>query len=922
MINLAGSSNYDMQRSQGLQIGGGQQFNFWFRQDTAEWPIQIGRPPALARSFQPRTEFAEDARITIATHQPLILTQVVAAGGGGVGKTQLAASLFSRARDEEVQVLVWVNASSRESIISTYADAATQVRAGPTQGVSGDQAAGNFLNWLSVTAHPWIVVLDDLVDPVDVKGLWPDGRSGRVIATTRRRDIAPSGAAHVLVDVFTPNLAARYLIDRFEGETANAVHPEVLDEAEELALDLGCLPLALAQAASLIVVLGITCKEYRRRFKNRARHLEELFPLDANADEYSDTVASTWSLSIERANAMAPAGLALPALQIAAFADPNGAPEAIWHTQPVKNYLIGAIGVAQPTNTDIHDALRNLHRLSLIDHTPHDDSATVRTHALIQRAVRESLDQEKFDRLARVFADALAEVWSHASNDTHSSRILRLNATTLTRGSGDALWEPEAHNIFFRTGESMADVGLVGEAIRYWDALALEAKERLGPEHRQTLLARQRTAEAIGAAGDASTAARQLEELFEDCIRILGTRDTQTLSAQHGLAYWRGASGNAAGAARAFEKLVADRRSVLGAQHLETLLARHDLIRWRSISGDASETIEQLIALVQDCSRTLGRDHPATFMARNTLLTWRGILGDPEGAAAEMAELVVDRTRAHGRNHPITLAARHDEIFWRQASGQTAGAAARLEEVLKDYTRVLGPSHPDTLTVINDLSQWYGVEGDAAKAASSFDVLLQACLHILGENHPDTLTTKHNLGLWRGVAGDRTSAISLLTEAVATSTTHLGAAHPDTLASRQALADWRGVSQGAEVAIDDYGVLLEDSIRFLDPRHPHIFSAAHSRADWIGVSGGTDDALRALGSLLEECRANFVPDHPRATIVKAAVEFWRTPETERDFSQLIPPSLRGLSASPADQLATRNVVVSWRPRRVRRRLSR
>ena len=852
-----------------------------------------------------------------------------------MGKTQLAASVFFQARDNDAKLLVWVNASSRDSIISTYADAAFKVKAAPEKGLSADQAARTFLSWLSVTKHRWIVVLDDLGDAADVAGLWPDGRSGLVIATSRRRDIAPSGAVHILLGVFNPDVAAEYLTERFRREPAETVHPEVLDGVEQLASDLGCLPLALAQAASSIIVLGITCRDYHRRFMDRTRHLEELFPLDANADEYGETVASTWSLAIERANEFPPVGLALPVLEIAAFADPNGAPEAIWHTLPVRSYLQGAVSISssdnlelvesrasQPTKSDIHSALRNLHRLSLVDHVPNDDNSSVRTHALIQRAVREGMDREKEDALARVFADALTEVWSRPRTDMISSRALRLNATALIRSSGDALWQNEAHNILFRTGESLVDVGLVGEALQYWDALALEAKERLGSDHRQTLLSRQRSAEAVGAAGDASMAARRHEAVFEDCVRVLSARDTQTMAAQHGLAYWRGASGNAAGATRAFATLVAARNSALGPSHLETILARHDLIRWRSISGDTGETVENFTELVGDCSQTLGSEHAATFMARNSLLFWRGVLGDPAGAAAEMTDLVIDRIRVHGPNHPITLAARHDEIFWQHAAGNTSGAAARLEEVLKDFTRFLGPGHPDTLTVVNDLSQLYGVQGDVAKAEGSFDMLLQSCLHILGEDHPDTLTTKHNLGQWRGVAGSKGGATSLLTEAVLGSSTQLGASHPDTLASRQALADWVGVTHGPDIAVEQYSAIIEDSNRFLESSHPHIFSATCSRADWTGLGGRVDETIRDLSLLLEECSVAFGPDHPRRYILQAALDFWRAPTSKHDFSQFLPSGLRRITLSASEQLATRNVTAPWRPRRVRRRLSR
>jgi hypothetical protein len=65
-------------------------------------------------------------------------------GGGGVGKTQLAAAVFAQARDDGVELLVWANALSRESIVATYAQALARPnlmrsvagRCGPTPSAS------------------------------------------------------------------------------------------------------------------------------------------------------------------------------------------------------------------------------------------------------------------------------------------------------------------------------------------------------------------------------------------------------------------------------------------------------------------------------------------------------------------------------------------------------------------------------------------------------------------------------------------------------------------------------------------------------------------------------------------------------------------------------------------------------------------
>jgi hypothetical protein len=161
---------------------------------------RVGVVPAPATSFQKRREFLEDF--------PLGET-VVLSGLGGVGMTQLAAD-FIRGHQTDAAAVVWATASSRDLVLATYAEAARAVL-GPQDSVQ--QAADRLLGWLATTEDIWLVVLDDVQTPADLRGLWPQGPAGRVVVTTRRRDAALAGHRRriVDVDVFSTEQAARYL---------------------------------------------------------------------------------------------------------------------------------------------------------------------------------------------------------------------------------------------------------------------------------------------------------------------------------------------------------------------------------------------------------------------------------------------------------------------------------------------------------------------------------------------------------------------------------------------------------------------------------------------------------------------------------------------------------------------------------------
>ncbi|WP_327380597.1 hypothetical protein [Streptomyces sp. NBC_01207] len=94
-----------------------------------------------------------------------------------------------------------------------------------------------------------------------------------------------------------------------------------------------------------------------------------------------------------------------------------------------------------------YDTLRVLHRLSLIDHTPDTPQQAVHVHQLIQRAAREPL---------------------------------RANTDALTRHAPEALYQPEAHNVLYRTGASLGATGQVTAAATHFRHLADTAHTHAG----------------------------------------------------------------------------------------------------------------------------------------------------------------------------------------------------------------------------------------------------------------------------------------------------------------------------------------------------------------------------------------------------------------------------------------------------------
>src|SRR6202789_2878814 len=194
---------------------------------------------------------------------------------GGTGKTQLAVGFAHQMwSTRSVDLLVWVAAGNRTAIVAGYARAAADLNLAEAGGAAGagetaDAGAERFLDWLRRTQRRWAVVLDGVTSPVDLDGLWPRGPAGQVVVTTRlpARELADPGARRTVYGVrgFSRREAVGYLNTRLVS------FPDQRIEALDLAADVEGLPIAIAQAAGVIIVAEGTCRGYMGEIPPRVR---------------------------------------------------------------------------------------------------------------------------------------------------------------------------------------------------------------------------------------------------------------------------------------------------------------------------------------------------------------------------------------------------------------------------------------------------------------------------------------------------------------------------------------------------------------------------------------------------------------------------------------------------------------------------
>jgi hypothetical protein len=769
------------------------------------WPVRVGVPPLVADHYRDRAEGRQLSE-ALASGEAAVLVGarpgagVVVSGLGGVGKSQLAAQYaWSVWQDASIDVAVWVSALSRDAVVTAYSEAARQVLCEQDPGVADlapEDAAQRLRAWLAGTESWWVVVLDDVQDPQDVRGLWPPhSATGRVVVTSRRRDAALGATGHRVIElgVYTQTEAIDYLTETLPDRAHDAAE---VAQLELLAEDLGRLPLALAQAGAFLIDRPLlTVAEYRRRFADRRKTLAELMPGPSDLpDPHEATVATTWSLSIERADQLPPKWYARSLLEVASLLDPNGIPLSVFIQSVARDR--GADAADRDVDTVVKDGLACLHRFHLVTLDRDRSSRAVTVHALVQRAVRDACTPDRLRLLAFTTATALFFAWPAIdTTDPELAQTLRACADTLHTHTTPALWHIQGHPVLFRNGQSLGESGQVTAAISYFRGLSAEGAAHLGPDHRSTLKTRHHAAIWRAASGDLTGAVAEFEALLADQQRALGPEDRDTLHTRHALASCRGQAGDVLGAIAQMRPLVADLQRVLGPDDLDTLMGRSNLAGLRGEAGDVLGAIAEMRSLLADFQRVLGPEDPHTLTIRHNLASRMGEGGDTVRAAADLESLLADRRRLLGPDHPDTMITRYYLAFWLGEAGDIERAFDESEALLADQQRLLGPNHPNTLVTRRNVARWRGEAGDLAGAVAEFEVLVVDQQRVLGPNHPDTLVTRGNLAQCRGKAGDPARATAEFERLLADQQRVLGSDHRHTIITQDFLKHWRNLSE-------------------------------------------------------------------------------------------------------------------------------
>ncbi|NUT29860.1 MAG: tetratricopeptide repeat protein [Streptomyces sp.] len=700
-------------------------------------------------------------------------------GLGGVGKTTLAAHVATRSIAEG-HVVWWTRAETSEEINSGLVDFARALQP-VLSGLPADTLRERALEWFR-THDDWMLVLDDVDHPDDVRRLLPRlSPRGRVLVTTRR-SVGWRGLATDLRIEELDEASAVELFRRMSSGTEEGASD--LASIRALCSELGHLPLAIAQAAAYCRETYVGAGEYLGMLHD---YPAEMLASSEEGWASERTVARVWQMSLDR---LRDVPLAVDLLRTLAWYAPTEIPRA----------LVDRLG----RRHDVTRALTGLAAHSLIIL----DTDAVSVHPLVQATARtaDSADPHR---------------------DPDSIRLAHERAVDLLLAS-----LPE-------------DVATRG-SVAWWNGLVphidhLDAHTSPDSATEAMALLRARAGQFLHEQGSVRRAVTFFEHAVDDMTRVFGGDHQGTLAMVSNLATAYASAGEARRAVALYEDVREHQSRILGEDHPRTLVTAVNLALAYQSLGDLDRALASYQQILQTQLAILGEDHPHTLVTRHNLAAAYASLGDLDQAVATYERLLHDQVRVLGPDHIHTLGTENNLAAALASAGDLAGARSRYTQLLAEQTRVLGDTHPDTITTRGNLAYVHLLSGDQDKARESYERVLEDQKRVLGEDDPRTLATLNNLGLVHGVTNPARAA-QLLETALVHRERALGTDHPDTLTSLASLAFLLLNTGGAEVAVPLLERAAAERIRILGEDHPDSLASQHDLAEALRITGQLDSA--------------------------------------------------------------------------------
>jgi tetratricopeptide (TPR) repeat protein len=807
-------------------------------------PIVWGNVPQRIKNFTGRDEVLEQMRQAVSGQVTVVLPHALQ-GMGGVGKTALAIEYAWRYR-HEYELVWWIPADQPALVRASLAGLAEELKlpAAVGKGIEGAAAAALEALRLGQPHGRWLLIFDNADEPDEINDIIPRG-PGHVLITSRtpRWDVV---ATKLEVDVFDRDESIEFLTKRIPGGITHA-------EANELANELGDLPLALEQAGACQAETGMAIETYLKLLKQEVGKILGVGkPL-----EYPRSMTAAWKISVSEMTKRLP--LAVVLLRVCAFFGPEPIPlEVFEHGTPSVKSQIGEL-TSDPIM--LFQTIRELARFALV----RIDRRAIIVHRLVQALLRDELNERdrelyRHDVHLILAASSPKDPDNSATWARYEELVAHVTSAT-TRVSTCTAPEVRAFALeivryLYRSGDRPSSYTLAERLIRQWT-------EDTGPEADVVIDAQRHLANALRELGRYKEAYATTTETLRVCRRILGERNPLTLTLLNSHGADLRAHGDFAAARELDEESLTLHLGVFGESSPQTLRVMSNLALDYGLSSDyeAARRQHERTYLLQRGAHT--------SLATEILFSLNGLaralrLCGKYTLARDMGEEALDYGREEvNAEHYLTLRSATDlSIALRLLAANFDDALELADETHAQCHALFGPGNPDTLAAAISLTNIQRTMGRVDDALALAESTVARYPSVYGPDHPYSHGCSGNLALMRRVAGDPDSARAINETALAGLGATLGRDHHYSLSVAMNLAsDLYELGQTAKSL-----ELSRDTVtrmrKTLGEDHPVTLGCAANMVVDLRAEGCDDEAAQLSEQTLARYRATLGERHP------------------------------------------------------------
>lgn len=669
-------------------------------------PLFTGREESLLQLHQ-----------ALNSGQTRVVTQIQAISGlGGIGKTELALEYVYR-YSEEYQVILWVRAETRDSLLSDLAAMAEVLTPAEQDQLAPHQDVEAVKRWLQ--QHPrWLLIVDNLEEFALLGEFLPLKSQGHILITTRSQ-FTGSFAQRLDLQKLSPDAGALFLLRQVRRlgpddtlEQATSADRTIATNISQL---LDGLPLALDQAGAYIEEAACSLSHYFHLLQRYRAMLLNLRNLSGGKNaNHPHSVYATFTLSFERLKQATPAAIDL--LRLCAFLHPDAIPEEmITEGTPGLGPLLQNVA-GDPLKYDAMVA--ELRRYSLLQRNP--DTGTFTIHRLVQAVIRDTMDEALQRQWAEQAVQVINHVFPQIDQWVTSSLCQRYFSHAL---AGAALIE-EWDIVCREAGRLLTQlVGYMYELLQY-DFMQFAQAEPL------------------------------LKKALAIFTQISEAESPQAAGVYQLLGWVYTITGNYAQAESCYQQALTifERGQPPEQYDIACLLSDLAEVYWEQGKYTSAEPLYQQALAISE--QLWGHEDINVAVDLRNL----GVCYCDQGKYAQADPLLLralaTSQKTLGVEHPITASVLHalGRLYLEQ--GKDAQAELLLQQVLEIRQKMLKPGHPSIAFSLNELGRLYLKQGRCAQAESLLVQALEISQKTLGPEHPKTVPILNNLARLRCAKGD------------------------------------------------------------------------------------------------------------------------------------------------------------------------